>query len=55
MWQTLVLAYQMDVWGSFDGRTARMCGKAAMAEPWKGVSKATMVASHKAQEGLLVG
>jgi hypothetical protein len=39
------------VWGSCYGRTARMCGEAMMAEPWKGVGEAGMAETHKAQEG----
>jgi hypothetical protein len=41
--------------GSCDGRTARIFGEAAMAEPWDGVGTATMAGTHKAQEGLLGG
>jgi hypothetical protein len=44
------LAYQPDVQGSCDGRTARMCNEATIAEPWEGVCKATMAGTHKAQE-----
>jgi hypothetical protein len=51
MWQRLVLAYQPDVRGSCDGRTARMCGEAVMAELWEGVGEAVMAEPHKAQEG----
>jgi hypothetical protein len=36
---------------SYDGRTARIFGEAAMAEPWDGVGEATMAKPHKAQEG----
>jgi hypothetical protein len=39
------------VQGSCDGRTARMFGEAAMADPWDGVSTAMMAGTHKAQEG----
>jgi hypothetical protein len=39
--------------GRCDGRTARMFGKATMAEPWNGVGTATMAGTHKAQQGLL--
>jgi hypothetical protein len=45
------LAYQPDVQGSYNGRTARMFGKAIMAKPWEDVGKAAMVETHKAQEG----
>jgi hypothetical protein len=41
--------------GSCDGRTARMFGEAAMAEPWDGVGTAVMAGTHKAQKGLLGG
>jgi hypothetical protein len=41
--------------GSCDGRTARIFGEAAMAEPWDGVGTAAMAGTHKAQEGLLGG
>jgi hypothetical protein len=47
--------YQQDVRGSCDGRTAGMCGKVAMAEPWKGVGEAVMAEAHKAQEGAFGG
>jgi hypothetical protein len=39
------------VQGSRDGRTARMFGEAAMAEPWDSVGTAAMAGTHKAQEG----
>jgi hypothetical protein len=39
------------VLGSCDGRTSGMLGEATMAEPWDGVGTATMVGTHKAQEG----
>jgi hypothetical protein len=45
------VAYQPDVRGSCDGRTASMFGEATMAEPWEGVGKAMMDRTHKAQEG----
>jgi hypothetical protein len=41
--------YQPAVRGSCDGRTGRMCGKAAMVELWEGVRTATMARTHKAQ------
>jgi hypothetical protein len=41
--------------GSCAGRTARIFGEAAMAEPWDGVGTAVMAGTHKAQEGLLGG
>jgi hypothetical protein len=34
-----------------DDRTTRMCGQAAMVEPWEGVDEAAMAEIHKAQEG----
>jgi hypothetical protein len=37
--------------GSYDGRTARIFGEAGMAEPWKGMGKAVMAGTHKAQVG----
>jgi hypothetical protein len=46
--------YQPNMCGSYNGRTAGMCGEATIAEPWKGVSEAAMAETHKAQEGLLV-
>jgi hypothetical protein len=49
------LAYQPVVQASCDGRTARMFGEAAMAEPWGGVGTAVTAGTHKAQEGLLGG
>jgi hypothetical protein len=49
--ERLVLAYQPDVWGSCNGRTAGMCGEAVMAESWEGVGEAVMAATHKTQEG----
>jgi hypothetical protein len=45
------LAYQPAVRGSCDGRTTRMFGKAAMAEPLDGVPIAVTAGTHKAQEG----
>jgi hypothetical protein len=51
MWYSLVLAYQLDVRGSCDGRTAGMYGKAVMAEQWGGVGTDVMTRTHKAQEG----
>jgi hypothetical protein len=38
------------VWGSYDGRTARMCGESTMAELWEGVGKAVIAETHKVQE-----
>jgi hypothetical protein len=46
-----VLAYQLAVQGSYDGRTAGMFGEAVMAEPWDGVGTGVMARAHKAQEG----
>jgi hypothetical protein len=37
--------------GSCDGRTTRMFGEAAMAEPWDDVGTAVMAGTHKTQEG----
>jgi hypothetical protein len=37
--------------GKLRWQTARMFGKAVMAEPWHGVGKAAMAGTHKAQEG----
>jgi hypothetical protein len=54
-WWSLVLAYQLTVRISCDGRTAVMFGEAAMAEPWDGVGTTVMAGTHKAQEGLLGG
>jgi hypothetical protein len=39
------------VWGSCDGRTARMFGETAMAEPGGSVGTAETAGTHKAQEG----
>jgi hypothetical protein len=50
MLYSLVLMYQLDMWGGCNGRTAGMCGEAAMAEPWEGVGKAVMAETHNAQE-----
>jgi hypothetical protein len=36
--------------GSCGGRTARMFGEAAMAEPWGGVGTTMIARTHKAQE-----
>jgi hypothetical protein len=36
--------------GSYDGRTAGMCGEAVMDEPWEGVGEVVMPEIHKAQE-----
>jgi hypothetical protein len=47
--------YQPFVRGSYDGRTARMFGEAAMAEPWDGVGTTATARTHRAQEGLLGG
>jgi hypothetical protein len=49
--------YQSDVQVSYDDRTIGMCGEATMAESWKGVGKAVMAETHKAQGGggVLVG
>jgi hypothetical protein len=41
--------------GSYDGRTTRMFGEAAMAEPWGGVGTAMTAGTYKAKEGLLGG
>jgi hypothetical protein len=38
------------VWGSCDGRTARMFDEAAMAKSWEGLGKAAMTETHKAQK-----
>jgi hypothetical protein len=43
--------YQSDVQVSYDDRTIGMCGEATMAESWKGVGKAVMAETHKAQGG----
>jgi hypothetical protein len=51
IWYRLVLAYQPDARGSCNGRTARMCGEATMAEPCEGVGEAVMAETHKAQDG----
>jgi hypothetical protein len=51
MWWSLVLAYQLAVWGSYDGRTTGMFSEAAMAEPWDGVGTAAMDGTYKAQVG----
>jgi hypothetical protein len=51
MWWSLVLAYQLSVRGSCDGRTAGLFSEAVMAEPWDGVGIAAMAGTHKAQEG----
>jgi hypothetical protein len=37
--------------GKLRWQTAGMFGEAVMAEPWVGVGKATMVGTHKPQEG----
>jgi hypothetical protein len=37
--------------GKLRWQTAGMFDEAAMAEPWDGVGKAAMAATHKAQEG----
>jgi hypothetical protein len=50
-WWSLVLAYQLAMRGSCDGRTAGMFDEAAMAEPWDGVGTTAMDGTHKAQEG----
>jgi hypothetical protein len=42
------LAYQLVVQRSYDGRTTRMFGEAAMAEPWDGVGTAVTTGTHKA-------
>jgi hypothetical protein len=47
--------YQPAVRGSCDWRTVGIFGEAAMDEQWKGMYKAVMAGTHKAQEGLLVG
>jgi hypothetical protein len=46
--------YQPAVRGCCNGRTARMFGEAAMAEPWDSVGIAAMAGTHKAQEGASV-
>jgi hypothetical protein len=51
MWWSLVLAYQLAVWGSYDDRTAGMFGEAMMAKPWDGVGTAAMARTQEAQEG----
>jgi tRNA(Phe) wybutosine-synthesizing methylase Tyw3 len=51
MWWSLVLAYQLAVWESCDGRTIVMSNEAAIAEPWDGVGTTVMAGTHKAQEG----
>jgi hypothetical protein len=51
MWYSLVLAYQLAMWGSCDGRTVGMFGVAVMAKPWDGVGTAVMAGTHKAKEG----
>jgi hypothetical protein len=48
MWLSLVLAYQLAVRGSYDGRAAGMFGESAMAEPRDGVGKAVMAGTNKA-------
>jgi hypothetical protein len=48
MLQSLVLAYQLAVRGSCDGRTTGMFGEAAMAKPWDGVVIAAMAWTYKA-------
>jgi hypothetical protein len=40
--------YQLDVRGSWDGRTVVMCDEAMMAELWEGVDEAVMSEPHKA-------
>jgi hypothetical protein len=40
--------YQPFVRGSYDGRTARMFGEAAMAEPWDGVGTTATARTHRA-------
>jgi hypothetical protein len=37
--------------GKLRWQTVGMFGEAVMAEPWKGVDKAAMDGTHKAQEG----
>jgi hypothetical protein len=51
MSQSLVLACQLAVQGSGDGKTVGMFGEATMAEPWDGVGTAAMAGTHKTQEG----
>jgi hypothetical protein len=46
-----VLAYQLVVRESCDGRTAGMFGKAVMAKPWDSVGIAGTAGTHKAEEG----
>jgi hypothetical protein len=46
-----ILAYQLVVWGSYDGRTAGIFGEATMAEPWGGVGTAMTAETHMTQEG----
>jgi hypothetical protein len=48
MWLSLVLAYQLAVRGSYDGRAAGMFSESAMAEPRDGVGKAVMAGTNKA-------
>jgi hypothetical protein len=40
---------------SWDGRTARMFGKAVMAKPWDGVGEAVMAKPIRHKRGLLGG
>jgi hypothetical protein len=47
--------YQQDVQGSYDGRTAGMCGEAVMAKSRDGVGEATMAILISHKMGLLVG
>jgi hypothetical protein len=51
MWQSLVLAYQPVVRGSYDGRTIGMFGEAVMTKLWGGVGTTVTAGSHMAQEG----
>jgi hypothetical protein len=44
------LAYQLDVRGSYNGKTAGMFGEAAMAELWDHLGTVAMLGTHKAQE-----
>jgi hypothetical protein len=41
--------YQPVVQGSYNGRTTRMFGEAAMAKPWDSVGTAETAGTHKAQ------
>jgi hypothetical protein len=49
---SLVLAYQLAVQGSCDGRTAGMFSEPAMTEAWDDVGTAAMAGTHKARDGV---